>query len=93
MPQISNTRRRHLSLGVGEYGALASRQNLLSSSQAFQLSREQANEVIDEVQEVVRARWRTRLVERDVRKEDIEKIADCFDPPAFEAPGQQGAAL
>jgi len=93
VPQISNTRRRYLSLGVGEYGALASRQNLLSSSQVFQLSGEQANEIIDAVQQVVRAQWRRRLAERDVSQEDIEKIADCFDPPGFEAAGPERATL
>ena len=93
VPKISNTRRRFLSLVIGESGALAIRQNLLSSSLAFQLTREQANEVIDEVQQVVRAQWRIRLAARDVSHADIEQIAGCFDPPSFEDPSPERAVL
>jgi serine/threonine-protein kinase HipA len=84
VPRISNTRRRHLSLVIGEYGSLAIRQNLLSSAAAFQLSREQADGIIDEVQQVIRAQWRARLVTRKVSPGDIGKVADCFDPASFE---------
>lgn len=85
-PQPSNIRRHHLSLVIGEYGALANRLNLLSSANVFQLTQEQANEIIDEVQQTVRAQWRTRLAQREVSQEDIEKVASCFDPHSFEDP-------
>lgn len=91
VPKASNTRRRFLSLVIGESGALAIRHNLLSSSLAFQLTREQANEVIDEVQQVVRAQWRIRLAARDVPHADIEMIAGCFDPPSFDDPAPERA--
>ena len=93
VPKISNNRRRHLSLVIGEYGSLAIRQNLLLSATVFQLSREQADDIIDEIQQIVRAQWRTCLVAREVSREDIEKIAGCFDPPAFEDPAPKRAAL
>jgi serine/threonine-protein kinase HipA len=85
-PKPSNTRRRYLSLVIGEYGSLAVRENPLSRAELFQLTRERANEVIDEVQQTVRAQWRARLRDRDVGSEDVEKIAGCFDPEFFEAP-------
>jgi serine/threonine-protein kinase HipA len=93
VPTISNTRRRHLSLVIGEYGSLAIRENLLSSATVFQLSREQADRMIDEVQQVVRAQWRARLANRKVSPEDIEKIAGCFDPPSFEDAAPERTAL
>jgi len=80
-------------LVIGEYGSLAVRENLLSSAAAFQLTRERANEIIDEVQHTVRAQWRARLADRDVGRGDIKKIASCFDPPSFEAPPPEQATL
>lgn len=85
VPKPGNTRRRYLALVIGEYGALAIRENLLSSAEAFQLSRADANQLIDEVQEIVSTRWRATVATRDVCTADIERIADCFNPPSFEA--------
>jgi serine/threonine-protein kinase HipA len=93
VPKPSNTRRHFLSLVIGEYGALAIRQNLLSSADVFQLTREQANEIIDEVQQTVRGEWRVRLARREVSQEDIEKVSSCFDPPSFEDPAPRQATL
>lgn len=86
VPRPSNTRRVDLSLIIGDYGALANRENLLSRAESFQLTRERANEVIDEVQQVVRSQWRARLADRDVGRPDIEKLAGCFDRQSFEEP-------
>ncbi|MFC4308494.1 type II toxin-antitoxin system HipA family toxin [Steroidobacter flavus] len=85
VPKPSNTRRRYLALVVGEYGAIAVRENLLSSAEVFQLSRADANQVIDEVQETVRAQWRAAVAARDVGDSDVQRIADCFVPESFEA--------
>jgi serine/threonine-protein kinase HipA len=93
VPKPSNTHRRHLSLIVGEYGSLAIRENLLSRAEVFHLTRQGANDVIDEVQQIVRAQWRTRLAERDVSQGDIDRIASCFDAPSFEAPAPEQATL
>jgi hypothetical protein len=78
---------------IGEYGSLAIRENLLSRAAVFQLTRERGNEIIDEVQQIVRAQWRVRLAERDVSPADIQEIANCFDPPSFETPAPQQARL
>lgn len=92
-PKPSGTHRRFLSLVVGEYGALAIRENLLSRADIFQLTRERANDVINEVQQTIRAQWRARLADRDVTDADIEKIAECFDPPSFEDAAPEQATL
>ena len=93
VPKTSNTRRRHLSLMIGEFGSLAIRENLLSSVDAFKLSRDQADDIIDEVQQTVRAQWRIKLAARDVSRADLEKVAGCFNPPSFEDPPPERAVL
>ena len=93
VPKPSATYRRHLSLVAGEYGSLAIRENLLSSAEVFRLTRQEANVVIDEVQETVGARWRRCLAERDVGNGDVERIAGCFNPESFEAKAPDRARL
>jgi serine/threonine-protein kinase HipA len=85
-PKPGATEKRYLALVIGEYGALALRENLLSRANLFQLTRQSANEIIDEIQQTVRAGWRGALESRAVSNSDIGKVARCFDPPAFEAP-------
>jgi serine/threonine-protein kinase HipA len=85
VPQPGNTQRRYLSLTVGDFGALAARQNIISSTDAFGLSPREANNVIDEVQEVVRANWRKSCIDCGVSNTDIARIEGCFDPPFFES--------
>ena len=84
VPQPGNTRRRYLALSIGEFGALALRRNLLSSAEAFELSQTQASSVIDDIQQVVRQKWRDTCAERGVDEQDRAQIEACFDPPFFE---------
>ena len=93
VPKPGNTQRRHLALVIGDYGAIAIRANLLSSADAFQLSRADAGEIIDEVQQAVRDHWRVKVADRDVCASDVDRIADCFDPPSFEADPPQQPSL
>jgi len=93
VPRPSNTRRQHLSLVVGDYGSLAVRENLLSKADDFRLTPEKANEVIDEIQQTIRTQWRARLLDRDVRAKDIDRVASCFDPKSFEDPPPRQATL
>jgi serine/threonine-protein kinase HipA len=85
VPQPGNTQRRYLALTVGDFGALAARQNIISSTDAFGLSPREANGLIDEVQEVVRARWRKSCTDCGVGDTDIARIEGCFNPPFFES--------
>jgi serine/threonine-protein kinase HipA len=85
VPQPANTQRRHLALAIGDFGALAARQNMLTSLDAFELTPGEANSLIDEVQQVIRANWRECCEACDVAEADIARIARCFDPPFFES--------
>jgi serine/threonine-protein kinase HipA len=93
VPQPGNTQRRYLSLTVGDFGALAARQNIISSTDAFGLSPREANNVIDEVQEVVRANWRKNCIDCGVSDTDVARIEGCFDPPFFESPLPPSAVM
>jgi len=84
-PQPSGTEKRYLSLVIGDYGALAIRENLLSKATLFGLTRESAHDIIDEIQQKVRGGWRKALESREVTNSDVGRIAACFDPPSFEA--------
>ncbi len=83
-PQPSNTRRRFHGLSIGEFGAIGTRENLLSSAEAFLLSRKQANAIIDAIQTAVSRNWQDCCRARRVSDEDINRIAHCFNPQVFE---------
>jgi serine/threonine-protein kinase HipA len=93
VPQPGNTQKRYLSLVVGDFGALAARQNMLTSIDAFQLSLEEANTIIDEVQDAVRANWRDLCTRCGVSESDIARIESCFNPPFFEREITSGAVM
>jgi serine/threonine-protein kinase HipA len=92
-PKPAATKKRYLALVIGEYGAIAIRENLLSRANLFQLTRQSANDIINEIQQTVRAGWRRALESREVSNSDIEKIARAFDPPSFEAPPPDNVLL
>jgi serine/threonine-protein kinase HipA len=93
VPRPGNTQRRYLALSIGDFGALAARQNIISSSDAFGLSPREANGIIDHVQEVVRANWRRICTECGVSETDTARIEGCFDPPFFESELPQNAVM
>jgi serine/threonine-protein kinase HipA len=93
VPQPGNTQRRYLALPVGDFGALAARQNMLSSIDAFGLSSREANGIIDEVQKVVRANWRKNCASCGVCDTDVARIEGCFDPPFFESEPPPNAVM
>jgi serine/threonine-protein kinase HipA len=86
VPKPSGTQKRYLALTIGDFGALAIRENLLSSAAVFELTREHANNLIDEVQQTIRSQWQAKLEGWEVSRMDIERITGCFDPPSFESP-------
>jgi serine/threonine-protein kinase HipA len=93
VPRPGNTQRRYLALPIGDFGALAARQNILSSIDAFGLSQKEANGIIDEVQEVVRGNWRKSCANRGVGDTDVARIERCFDPSFFESELSSNAAM
>jgi serine/threonine-protein kinase HipA len=86
VPQPGNTRKRLLALNVGEHGAIAVRENLLSSADSFLLSQAQANAIIDQVRDRISRDWRKCCVTRGVPAKDIQRIHSCFAPDSFEDP-------
>lgn len=68
----------HLSLNLGDQGSLASRANLLSQCGRFSLGREQAREIIDQVEEAVRD-WEAELIRAGVSPADREAVRWCFE--------------
>lgn len=93
VPQPGNTQRRYLSMTVGDFGALAVRQNIISSTEAFGLSPREANNIIDGVQEEVRANWRKNCIDCGVSDTDVARIAGCFNPPFFESQHPPSAGM
>lgn len=83
-PQPGNTRRRFHGLRIGEFGAIGTRENLLSSAEAFLLSRKHASAIIDAVQTAVSRNWQECCRARRVPDEDIKQIEYCFNPQAFD---------
>ena len=75
---------RDLAMTVGEYGRLASRQNLLSAAPRFGFSRDTANAVIDEISGVVESEWRSAIMDYGGTDEDCEAVSGAFVYEGFE---------
>ncbi len=82
-PAPSHSQERDLAMRVGTWHRRASRANLMSHFSYFQLSREDAAHIIDELHGIVSTRWRHHLVEAGVTVSDCERVASAFVPPGF----------
>lgn len=83
---VRSLERRDLAMAAGEYGRLASRQNLLSASPRFGFDRDEANAVIDELVGIVRARWRQSILDHGGSEADCEAVSRAFVYDGFEYP-------
>jgi len=84
--------RRDLAMEAGRYGRAASLYNLLSASEVFGLSREQAQAIVAQLEQVVRS-WRNIYARHRVVQRSIEHCAPAFLPDCFyrtEPPGEEG---
>ena len=79
MPRPMVSYERHLHLGVGLEGRLATLDNALSAASRFGLTRLDANEVIDTIWRVV-AKWREFFASYGVPGAESDKIAPAFRP-------------
>lgn len=79
---VVSVERRDLALTVGTYGRAASLYNLISQSERFGLSLEEARREIAAVTSVVQ-NWRDRFAACGVSAKDIEYIGPAMLPPAF----------
>jgi serine/threonine-protein kinase HipA len=81
VPMVS-VERRDLALEVGRFGRAASLYNILSHCDAFGLSKEEAQAMIDGMLAVVRG-WREFFTERGVEQRSIEMLEQAMLPPSF----------
>lgn len=81
VPLIS-LERRDLALEAGRYGRVASVYNLLSECVAFGLNREEAQQVIDKMLEVVNG-WRAFFAQCKVEQRSVEYITGAILPECF----------
>ena len=81
VPMVS-IERRDLALELGRFGRAASLYNILSRCDAFGLSKEEAQTLIDGMLAVVRG-WREFFIERGVQHRSIEMLEQAMLPPSF----------
>ena len=74
--------RRDLALEVGRFGRVASLYNLLSQCDAFGLTRDEAQALIDNMLAVVRG-WRMFFAQRGVEQRSIEMLEQAILPASF----------
>jgi serine/threonine-protein kinase HipA len=81
---LTSLEKRDLAMTCGTFNRYANRTNLLSQHAQFKLSREEAKAIIDDVQQIVAARWEVVLSEAGATRADRDAVAAAFDYPGFE---------
>jgi serine/threonine-protein kinase HipA len=76
--------KRDLAMTCGRFNRYANRANLLSEHAQFKLSLEQARAIVDQVQNVVAARWLPVLRQHGASEAECERLAPAFNYPGFE---------
>ncbi len=74
---------RYLALECGDMGRLANAENLLSQCERFYLAPDDARNMIDQMEAVVRDNWYAVARREGVTEKDCEKIASAFAYPGF----------
>ncbi|GAB4062512.1 HipA domain-containing protein [Uliginosibacterium sediminicola] len=80
LPTPSLAQERHLHLGVGKQGRLATLPNAMSQHGVFALTRPQASGIMQHIAAVVRE-WKQRFEELGVPGEEIDRVASAFRHP------------
>ena len=83
-PTRPTTRRRRQALAIGGDGDEATRENLLSAVDQFNLKRAGAIEIIESVKATIIADWREAFAAQHVSSRDIDYLSPCFDHDYFE---------
>ena len=78
--------RRELALVVGDAGRSATAANLVSQSARFLLESDQAEAIVQEMEERVRATWYATARTEGVSERDCELIQGAFAYPGFRMP-------
>lgn len=84
-PPLPTTRRRQQALLIGDEGAEATRRNLLSGCDQFDLSQSQAEKIIDDVKQKLIRQWKAKFAARKISQHDTKIMAACFDHEFFES--------
>jgi serine/threonine-protein kinase HipA len=83
-PTPSHSQERDLAMRVGNWHRRASRANVMSQCNYFQLSDADAGRIVDELHGIVSSRWRDHLLAAGVTENDCDRVASAFVPPGFE---------
>ena len=81
---LTSIEKRDLAMTCGIYNRYANRANLLSQHGQFKLSLEHATAVVDQLQQVVTARWLATLRQQGTTPADCDKLAGAFNYAGFE---------
>lgn len=81
---LTSVEKRDLAMTCGTYNRYANRTNLLSQHGQFRLSLERARAIVDQIQQVVTARWHATLRQQGVTLVDCDKLVGAFNYPGFE---------
>lgn len=81
---LTSTEKRDLAMTCGTFNRYANRANLLSQHGQFKLSLENATAIVDQLQQVVAARWHATLRQHGTTAADCDKLAGAFNYPGFE---------
>lgn len=77
MPQVS-LERRDLAMTVGDLGRRASARNLVSQCARFLLTPDEAGEIVNQMEQIVRSRWYQVARREGVSERDCEAISSSF---------------
>lgn len=81
---LTSVEKRDLAMTCGAYNRYANRANVLSQHGQFKLSLEHAAAIVDQLQQVVAARWHTTLRQQGTTPADCDKLAGAFNYAGFE---------
>jgi serine/threonine-protein kinase HipA len=75
--------RRDLAMSCGDAGRFANVQNIISQSGRFLLTKDQAQNIIQEMEEIVRQNWYSTMRSVGVSERDCELLSGAFVYPGF----------
>ncbi len=81
---LTSVEKRDLAMTCGIYNRYANRANLLSQHGQFKLSLEHAVAIVNQLQQVVAARWHATLRQQGTTPADCDKLAGAFNYAGFE---------
>ncbi|ASI68660.1 phosphatidylinositol kinase [Diaphorobacter nitroreducens] len=81
---LTSAEKRDLAMTCGIFNRYANRANLLSQHGQFKLSLEQATAIVNQLQQVVTARWHAVLRQQGATPANCDTLAGAFNYPGFQ---------